>query len=184
MSSAIVSAMCIEEFQWEEMVSVASTVCRTRWQGISRITKILSMTVLTFPEHSRPVSHEDQFWSQAWFVTDCWQLYGWPSSPTPVCLLSLPGHTDVLHGILQDSPPIIRPRLVSQALSRDTMSLTGRLMSSVFFSEICLFTTFGTGRSASVVLKLWTLHWRQHFSRCRKSVPMTEAAKIDKVRDK
>ena len=31
-------------------------------------------------------------------------------------LLSLPGLTDVLHGILQDSPPIIPPKVVSQAV--------------------------------------------------------------------
>jgi len=39
-----------------------------------------------------------------------------------ICLLSLPGHMDVLHGCLQDGPPIVPPRVMSQVVSRETMN--------------------------------------------------------------
>ena len=169
MSSAIVSATCIEEFQWEEMVSVASTVCRTGWQGISKITKILSMILLTFswilqtyftqgpilePGLIRNWLKVDNYtvdWvrrglsadSNAWcedahyaaisvlyniaifnYSTTAERRYSFNEYATHryVCLRSLLGHTNVLHGILQDSPPIIPPRVVSQAVSNDTIN--------------------------------------------------------------
>ena len=39
-----------------------------------------------------------------------------------ICLLSLPGHTDVPQGIQQDVPPVIPARVMSQAASRETMN--------------------------------------------------------------
>ena len=47
-------------------------------------------------------------------TAELWYSFNENATCGYVCLLSLLGLTDVLHGILQDSPPIIRPRVVSQ----------------------------------------------------------------------
>jgi len=55
-------------------------------------------------------------------TAELWYSFSENATCGYVCLLSLLGLTDVLHGILQESPPIIPPRVVSQAVSRDTMN--------------------------------------------------------------
>jgi len=58
------------------------------------------------------------------YSTTAEQWYSFNENATNgyVCLLSSPGHTDVLHGFLEDSPPAVPPSVMSQAVSRESMN--------------------------------------------------------------
>jgi len=58
------------------------------------------------------------------YSTTAQQWYSFNENATRgyICPLSLPGHMDVLHGFLEGSTPIIPPRVISQAASRENMN--------------------------------------------------------------
>jgi len=58
------------------------------------------------------------------YSTTAHQWYSFNEDATRgyICLLSLPGHTDVLHGFLQDNRPDVPCQVTSQSVSRETMN--------------------------------------------------------------
>jgi len=57
-----------------------------------------------------------------WTAAHKWYSFSENTAHGYVCLLSLPGQTDVLLGFLEDDPPAIPATAMSQAVSRETMN--------------------------------------------------------------
>jgi len=115
-------------------------------------------------------------------TAELWYSFSENATCGYVCLLSLLGLTDVLHGILQESPPIIPPRVVSQAVSRDTMNWPADV-SCVLQQNLSFYHVWnwpiGFGSVEVMNLALVTA-----FQPVQKSVPMRGCKKLTKSKSK